>query len=139
MPLLNTSWRQLVHDYTQREDLRYEVGGEFLAIRFSEEGRTLTVSFYCSEDFFSMVMADDRFIDEGALALAVAAANRFNNEYKIPKLYVYQNDAGQHDFRGEWHIPATMDIDQKAFDEVMKWAMLCLGSMFEWLKEQYGL
>jgi hypothetical protein len=139
MALLNLAWRQMLHDYAQRENLRYEVSGEVLAIRFQEEGRVLTLTLYSTEDFLSMTMGDDRYIDEGQLGLAAAAANRFNGDFKIPKVYVHRNDTGQHDFRGEWHVPATMDIDQKAFDEVLKWAIVCLGSMFEWLKEQYNL
>jgi hypothetical protein len=81
MPLLKDSWRQLLHGYTQRESLSYEVHGDLVALRFDKgEGRSIGLMLKCDEFFFSMVMGDNRYIEDSRLAVAVAVANWFNNE-----------------------------------------------------------
>ncbi len=137
MPLLKDAWRQLLHDYAQRESLRYEVLGDLVALRFDKgEGRSITLMLECGEFFFSMVMGDNRYIDDSRLAVAVA--NRFNDEMKVPKVYVNQNDSNRSDFRGKWHLPSNLDVDDKEFDNILNPGLASLDPMFEWLGENYG-
>lgn len=139
MPLLKDAWRQLLHDYAQRGSLRYEVLGDLVALRFDGGGgRSVTLVLECDELFFSMRMADNRYIDDSRLAIAVAVANRFNDEMKMPKVYVHQDDSNGNDFRGEWHLPSNLDVDDKEFDDILKLGLVSLNLMFEWLGENYS-
>lgn len=95
---LGTHWRRLVNEWVTRQHCPYDVDGTSVAIEFGhpEAERKIQMLFTTtSNDMLLVMVTDDRYLEDGQLAVAAAAANAWNIEHYTPTLSVY-NLVGEH-------------------------------------------